>query len=262
MNAKNILNSLNKTKKSFSLYERRPGKYQLAVPILHEDGDMVDIYIQESPKGKEYVRICDFGMAIQRLSYNYELNTPSKEKIFNSILINNGIQEDKGNLYLDAPIDKIYESIFQFAGCSQKVCNMDYWSRETAQSTFYKDLKDFVLKSLTEFNPQPDTAPLSQTETKITSGDEIIKADWSLKWKKHQFYLFGVLGNNKANHTAIALLEFKKAQLPFISLVAYQDMQSLGNKEIIYLTRNADKQYPRLTDFNQEGIKDIKRLAS
>ncbi len=27
---------------SLDVYERRPGKYQLIVPIRHEDGDMVD----------------------------------------------------------------------------------------------------------------------------------------------------------------------------------------------------------------------------
>ena len=50
MNTQTILNRLNKTKKSFDLYEKRPGKYQLITPILHEDGDMMDIYLQDSPK--------------------------------------------------------------------------------------------------------------------------------------------------------------------------------------------------------------------
>ena len=262
MNAKNILNSLNKNKKSFSLYERKPGKYQLTVPILHEDGDMVDMYLQKSPKGANYVRICDFGMSIQRLSYSYEINTASKEKIFKSILLNNGIQEDNGNLYLDTPIDKIYESVFQFAGCSQKVCSMDYWGREIAQSTFYKDLKDFVLNKLTKFNPEPDTTPLLQTINKTSSDDKVFKADWSLKCNKRQFYLFGVSGSNKAKDTAIALLEFKKANLSFISLVVHNDMQILNNKDTVYLTKTADKQYPQFSDFNEGGKQDIQRMAS
>ena len=55
MDIKTILSSLNKTRKSFNIYERRPGKHQLIVPILHEDGDMVDIYLQKSSKGEKYV---------------------------------------------------------------------------------------------------------------------------------------------------------------------------------------------------------------
>ena len=76
-----VLNSLNKKRKSFNIYERRPGQYQLIVPILHEDGDMIDIYLQKSPRGDGYVRICDFGMTLMRLSYSYEINTPSKKKL-------------------------------------------------------------------------------------------------------------------------------------------------------------------------------------
>lgn len=66
-----------RTKTGFDVYERRPGKHQLIVPILHEDGDMVDVYLQDSPKGENHVRICDFGMAVMRLSYTYEINSPS-----------------------------------------------------------------------------------------------------------------------------------------------------------------------------------------
>ena len=254
MNTQVILKELNRNKKSFNVYERRPGKYQLTVPILHEDGDMIDIYLQDSPQGTGYVRINDFGLTLQRLSYSYDLNTPSKRKIFNSILINNDVQNDNGALYLDVPIKKVYESVFQFAGCVQKVCNMEYWSREIIKSAFYNDLNNFVTAELKEFSPEPDVTPLR--------GYEVVKVDWSLKWKARQFYLFGVLGNNKAKDSAIALLEFKKANLPFISLVVHEDIESLGNKEVKYLTKNADKQYPVLEDLKETGPADIKRMAS
>ena len=62
----------------FELAERRPGDYQLIVPICHEDGDMVDIYLHQSPYGEAYIRICDFGMALMRLSYSYDLSTTTR----------------------------------------------------------------------------------------------------------------------------------------------------------------------------------------
>ena len=45
---------------AFDLYERRPGNFQLIAPIMHEDGDMVDVHLRDSPKGDGYVRVCDF----------------------------------------------------------------------------------------------------------------------------------------------------------------------------------------------------------
>ena len=254
MNIKEAIELLNnQAGTSFNVYERRPGKYQLIVPILHEDGDMIDIYLQDSPDNG-HIRICDFGMTTMRLSYTYEINTSSRRKIFDSILINNGIQQDNDNLYLDTTPKMLYEGIMQFASCVQKICNMRYWKREIIRSSFYEDLREYTTTELKEFNPSPDISPIPDYE--------IITIDWSLTYKEHQFYLFGVRGNSKAKNAAIALLEFKKVNLQFISLIVHEDMEDLGKKEFTYLTKNADKQYPTLTDLKEGVIPDIKRLAA
>ena len=253
MNINSVRESLNTPLSAgFDLYERRPGKHQLILPILHEDGDMVDIYMQDSPKGKGYVRICDFGLTLMRLSYTYDISTPTRERIFDSILINNGVGNEEGNLYLDAPLDKLSESILQFAGCAQKVCNMRYWSRENIRSAFYDDLEAYITAEMTAFSPVAAQFPLL---------DYPVSVDWSLTLNSWNFYLFGVRGNDKAKVVALALLEFKQAKLLFTSLVVHEDIEALGKKEQIFLTRNSDKQYPGLADFRATGGSDISRLA-
>ena len=236
----------------FDVYERRPGDYQLVVPIRHEDGDMVDVYLQDSPRGEGYVRICDFGMTIMRLSYTYEISTPARQQIFDNILINNGVSSDVGNLYLDAPIASLYESILQFVGCAQKVCNMRYWSREITRTVFYDDLRDYVTAQMVQFSPVADHFPLPDFPNSV---------DWSLKHHGRIFYVFGVLGNDKAKNVTISLLEYQKATLPFISLVVHEDMEDLGKRERLLVTRNADTQYPALADFMEKGSQDIYRFA-
>ena len=238
----------------FDLYGRRSGKYQLIVPILHEDGDMVDIYIQDSPKGKGYVRICAFGMTLMRLSYTYAVNTDARQRIFDSILINNGVNDDHDNLYLDTSINTLYENILQFAGCVQKVCNMRYWSREIVRSAFYDDLEKYITTELTIFSPIADHHPIQENTS--------IRVDWSLTHNHRDFYLFGVRGNDKAKNVAIALLEIQKAGLPFISLVVREDIEGLGRRERRYLTSNADRQYPTMDEFRDKSTSDILRLAA
>ncbi len=235
----------------FDFYERRPGKYQLILPILHEDGDMVDIYLVESPRGEGYIRLCDFGLTLMRLSYTLDM-TETRQRILDSVLINNDVQNDTGNLYLDAPIDMLYESILQFAGCVQKICNIRYWHRESIRSTFYDDLGQYITTKLKRFNPIADPSPISRRP---------ISANWSLNHNKHKFYLFGVRGNDRAKDVTIALLEFQKARLLFISMVIHENMEELGRKEKTYLTENADKQYPVLSDFQEKAPDDINRLA-
>ena len=237
---------------AFDLYERRPGRFQLIAPIMHEDGDMVEVYLQDSPKGDGYIRVCDFGLTLMRLSYNFEIGTPTRQRIFESIIINNGVGNEDGNLYLDAPIDRLYESVLQFAGCVQKVCNMRYWSRESVRSAFYDDLGSYIDQELAQFNPVRNHFPMD---------DYPISVDWSLSYNRRDFYLFGVRGNEKAKNVAIALLEFQKVRLPFFSLVVHESMEELGRRERLYLTKNADTQYPVLTDFQERATEDIYRFA-
>ena len=90
----------------------------------------------------------------------------------------------------------------------------------------------------------------------------VFSVDWTLTHNTRNFYLFGVLGNDKAKNVAITLLEFQKADLPFISLVVHEDMEALGRRERQYLTRNADRQYPVLDDFKESVVSDLRRLAA
>ena len=234
-------------------YERRPGSYQLIVPMLHEDGDMLDIYVQDSPRGEDHVRLCDFGMALMRLSYTFDVNSPARQRIFDSILLNNGVECHDGDLRLDVPADRIYEGILQFAACIQKVCSMDYWSREMVRSAFYDDLGAYVTGEMAAFSPESNVTPLS--------GSPLFSVDWSLTYSGRSFYVCGVRGNDRAKNVAISLLEFEKANLPFVSLVVHENVEDLGHRERLYLTRNADVEYPVLDDFRDRAQTDIPRFA-
>ena len=236
----------------FDVYERRPGDLQVIAPISHEDGDMVDIYLQSSPNDPERVRICDFGMALMRLSYNFEINTPVRQSILDSILINSGVQNDEGNLYLDAPLGSLYEGILQFAGCVQRVSSMSYWNRETVRSAFYEDLGSYIETDLSRFAPVPDLAPLPGYPLSV---------DWQLTHSDRQFFVFGVRGNDKAKNVTIALLEFQKAGVPFISLVVHEDIDELSRRDAWLLTANADTQYPGFSEFRERASGDILRFV-
>ena len=239
---------------SFDFYERRPGQFQVILPIQHEDGDMVELYLVDSPFGDRYIRICDFGLSLMRLSYTYDVSTVARQRIFDSILINNGISNDNANLYIDSRIESVYESILQFAGCVLKVCNLRYWHREATQNVFYQDLAAFVSEELIEFEPLQDQAPLAEYP--------IISVDWTLRWRQRMFYLFGVSSNDKAKSVSICLLELHKAHVNFISLVVHQDIERLGQRDRLHLTQSADIEYVQLDDFRQKASSDLRRVAA
>ncbi len=213
---------------------------------------MLDIYIQESPLGPGFIRVCDFGMTLMRLSYTFEIRTDTRRGILDSILINNQTSEEGGALYIDARVDQVYEAILQFSGCVQKVCSMSYWTRETVRSSFYEDFDIYVKSELGRFAPVSGASPLANYPVSV---------DWTLTHGERAFYTFGVLGNDKAKNVTIALLEFQKANLPFVSLVVHEDFESLGKREQRFLMTNADTQYPSLDVFRERAATDIERLA-
>ena len=254
MDVDSVRIAINPTKSSgFDVFERRPGHYQIILPIFHEDGDMLDVYLIAGPQGAGNIRVCDFGLTLMRLSYTYDIDSDAKRRIFDGILHNNNVGNDNGILYIDTTIEMLYQDILRFAGCVQKVCNMRYWSRETVRNAFYQDLENYTTTELREFNPIPDMSPIPEYE--------LITVDWTLEYNERSLYVFGVRGNDKAKNVAIALLEFQKARLPFISIVVHEDMEDLGRRERLHLTRNADTQYPALNDYKQRAAADISRLA-
>ena len=179
---------LNLIKENFKgqvgIYPRREGLFQLILPVFYEDGDMVDVYVQQCPDKKDKIRISDCGMTFMRLSYTYDINSPTREKIFTTILNQNSVINEDGNLYIDTSPEFIYQNLMQFVVCQQKICNMRLWQKETVRSLFFEKLEAFVESDLRMFKPEKSVIPLKDYP--------IIEVDYSFEFSRKPFYLFGV----------------------------------------------------------------------
>jgi hypothetical protein len=226
--------------------ERRPGIMQLIAPLYHEDGDMVEIFLQESPEREGWVRICDYGMTLMRLSYSYELDTPNKEQIFHKILAENFIDEDDGNLYIEAKPESLYPTVLQFAQTVAKVSNMRMYQREVIRSLFYEMLQEFIEEKLRKFHPYPRFLPLPDRED--------LEVDYLFDISPYPIYLFGVPGNAKSRLVAIACLEFQRADIAFKSFVVHEEFGELSKKDQKRITSVVSKQFVSLDDFRSNAI--------
>ena len=222
--------------------ERRPGVVQVMAPLFHEDGDMVDIFLDEPRNGTNKLRVGDHGMTLMRLTYSYDLDTPNKQRIFNRILAENRIQEADG----------LYPAILQFAQTVAKVSSMQYFKREVIQSLFYEQLDEFIQERLAEYNPRPGVLP-------IPDHDEY-EVDYQFDAGPRPLYLFGVKDSDKARLVTISCLEFQRRRLPFKSVMVHQDFESgIGKKDRVRITSAADKQFPSLDDFRENGLAFFER---
>jgi len=234
-----------------SVRERRPEVFQLIVPLYHEDGDMVDIFLQTVNGDTRRIRISDLGMTLMRLSYTFDIDTPNKEAILQKILAENGATEDNGEIYLETTPESLYPAVLQFAQVASKISNMELLKREVIKSLFYEMLEDFVTTSLVEYGPRQKVYP-------IPDRDEL-EVDYEFNSRPRPIYLFGVKDTAKARIVTISCLEFQKAELPFRSCVVHEDFGSLGRKDQNRITSAADKQFVTLDDFKDNAVKFFER---
>jgi hypothetical protein len=240
------------------LEEKRPNIQQVFAPLYHEDGDMMDIFL-DLPKDaelldKQPVRLSDHGMTLMRLSYTFDLDTPHKEKIFHRILLENGADEENGEIYMETVAESLYPALMQFSQAIGKVCNMRLFRRETLQGLFEEMLEEFIQAALTHYRPQKKVCPISNRDD--------LEVDWQFTPNGTPLYLFGVKNNAQARLATISCQAFQINNLPFRSIVVHEDFDKIGQKDKTRLTSASDKQFTSLDDFKQHAIQYLERETS
>ncbi len=239
---------------------KRPGVVQILAPLFHEDGDMVDLFVDipepvTPGNGSRKVRVTDHGLTLMRLSYSYDLDTPNKERIFARMLAENHIEERDGRLSIETDMNGLYPAILQFAQAVAKIGSMQYFKREVIQSLFYEQLSEFVEERLSQYHPSNQVLP-------IADHDEY-EVDFLFPVGTRPIYLFGVKDDSKARLVSIACREFQLRRLPFRSVVVHQDFEAnLTKKDRARITNASDKQFSSLEEFRENGPAWFEREAA
>lgn len=237
--------------------EKRPNIQQVYAPLYHEDGDMMDIFL-DLPKDADLssgqrVRLSDHGLTLMRLSYTFDLDTPNKEKIFNRILLETGVNEEKGEIFLDTDSESLYPSLMQFSQAIGKICNMRLFRRETISSLFEELLAEFIQEKLARYQPVQSVFPIPERDD--------LEVDWQFKPNGTPLFLFGVKDISRARLATISCLEFQRNSLSFRSIVVHEDFEKISRKDKTRLTSASDKQFTSLDDFKQNAEQYFSREA-
>jgi hypothetical protein len=232
-----------------NLREKRPGVWQVILPFYHEDGDMVEVFIAHI--GDNVFRISDQGFTLMRLSYSYDIDTPNKERIFNTIISSYNIQNDRGNLYVDVESEHLYPSLMQFIGAVLKVSNMKLYKREVIQSLFFEMLDELVFTKLAQYEPQKDFHPIPDMPE--------YEVDYCFNHRKVPIYLFGVNNPATARLTIISCQKFIIEKLKFRSITVLESLDCLGRSDQKRLMTAVDKVFPEFEEFEKNAQDYIKR---
>ena len=234
--------------------EKRPGVLQLIAPLFHEDGDMMDVFLDVPKNGTDApqkLRVSDHGLTLMRLSYTFDIDTPNKERIFHRILAENGVSEVNGELFMEAMPDTLYTALLQFSQAVSKVCNMRYFKREVLASLFEEMLAEFIQADLPRFNPRQTILPIPDRDD--------LEVDWELRPNGIPLYLFAVKDANRARLATISCLEFQRHRLKFKSIAVHEDVDKLPRKDRNRLTNACDKQFTSLNEFKENCVLYLER---
>ena len=119
---------------------------RISLHFLDALDDCTEIYIIEN--NDKYV-ITDDGETLTNLKFNgVEINSTSRQKIFERILFNYGVKVNDNNaLYIEAILDNLYLKKHLFLQCISKINDMYVLSRNNIQNIFLEDVKFFLEKN-------------------------------------------------------------------------------------------------------------------
>jgi hypothetical protein len=236
-------------KGAYRLDTKRPGIYQVSIPAYYEDGDVVDIFLEGTPEGK--IRISDYGMALMRLSYDYDIDSPNKESILTQIVANNRAHETGGIIYIDVEPEDIYPGILQLAGCISKIGSMKYFKKEVVQSLFYELVESFLFEKVSKLHAEKSIHPILERSE--------LEVDYVVKTPVRPLFIYAVKGGDKAKNVVINCLSFQKENIPFTSVIIHENMEDLSRKDRTLLTNTVDKQFTSFDAFASQFEKYVER---
>ena len=222
--------------------EIRPNLYQVIAPFYHEDGDMVEIYIENYGNN---IKICDLGMTLMKLSYDIELKN-TNEKIFNQILKENYLDIENGNIFIDSNLETLNSKFLQYANTLSKIACLKYLTKHRQKNIFYEILNEFIKESFNNLDFQVNFLPLKQYNDYVV--------DYFFEAKQRPLFLFAVKDDSKAKDIIIANQAFKLEKLPFKSIVVYQDYSAISKLTQERILRVTDKSFLDIEQFKEEGF--------
>lgn len=234
----------------------RAGAAAVSLPIAGRDGDMLTAYVEQATAGW---RISDKGSTLMRLSYENDINkllSGARERLYNTVLLESGLQEDDGELYAEVPVDGLTMGLFSLAQGITRVEDLGLWTRNRVESTFSDDLRDVLVRIVgSERLVEAYKAP------GVPNADDY-PVDFYIDTPGEPLYIFGVHNRDKARLTTIILQHLSKHAGKFNSMVVYADVDEIPKADSKRLMNAANDSVASIDDIDVIKSKIAHRLSA
>jgi len=224
-------------------------------PFFFADGDPYQLYIKEMPGG--VIRLTDMGHTMMHLSYENDVDKfreGTRGLLFNQIKTETSIEEDNGEFYIDTPVNNLGFNIFRLGQALTKINDLTFLNRARAESTFYEDLQEQLMKIVGEDRIVKD---YYYTEMENAMDYPI---DFKIEGKYAPLFLFGIPNKDKARLTTIILERLLRAKVDFESILIFSDQGALPRPDLARLSNVGGEMIASLdaeSDFSRKLLRKV-----
>jgi len=226
-------------------------------PFYFSDGDPYQIYIKEMPGG--LLRLSDMGHTMMHLSYENDIDKfrqGTRGDLFNQIKSEIFLEEDNGEFYIDTPIENLGSNLFRLGQALTKINDLTFLNRARAESTFYEDLKEKLIKIISEEKIKEDYLYEQMENSKDYPIDYRIEGKNSTP-----LFLFGIPNKDKVRLTTIIIERLLRADANFDSLLIFFDQSKIPRSDLARLSNAGGEMIASLDAEEDFGRKILRKVA-
>ena len=223
-------------------------RYRVFTPFEFEDGDHFSIILKKENNSFVFT---DEAHTIMHMSYDMDVSALKKgtrQKILTNTIVNFGLEENNGELFIKVKEDNFGASFYNFVQALVKITDLSYLSKELVRSTFYEDFQALISESVPKERITFNYAhPEFDREKKYV-------VDCCINSMQKPLYLFAIPNDSKCKDVMIAMYQFERWNIKYNSVSIFQDQETINRRVLAQFSDIGEKQFSSLLS-NKDRIK-------
>ena len=213
------------------MVDQRPdGDLMLHTHFRFPDGDGFPIHLSEAPSGG--LRLSDRGHTLMHISYDHDIDVfleGTRGALLERIVAESGLLQQQGAFCVDTTTERLPDALFQLGQALTRIYDLTFLSRSNVGSTFYDDLADLLGTLVDESKMERDYRP-------DVPNAEAYTVDYCIEGRDAPLFLHGVPNRDKARLTTIVLSHYHRHNLPFESIIVFENQQEIPRLDLARLS--------------------------
>ena len=257
MNIRNIETDFrNKVCEKINLNSEGINRFRVLTPFMFDDGDHLVVVLKK--EGRKWI-LSDEGHTYMHLTYDIDeqdIYRGTRQSIIENTLSVFGIKDREGEIIVEISDSSYGDALYSYVQAILKITDIKYLTRERVRSTFFEDFKDFVSGVVPENRRDFNWCePLSDPEGRYP-------VDCRINGMERPVFVYALWNDDKTRDTTIYLHQFEKWELPFRSVVIFEDQEQVSRKVLARLSDVCEKQFSSLISNRDRITKYLKDMMA